>query len=157
RIASVMMQVCAGLSHAHARGIVHRDIKPENLMLVPGHDDDGKPTEIVKVCDFGIALHRAVPSDSEGTVAGTPEYMSPEHCRSDELDARSDVYACGIVLYELATGQVPFSAERSSQVLRHQQFTPALPPSKIDPDIDPLLESIIMKALSKDPNARQQS
>jgi serine/threonine-protein kinase len=77
RIATIMMQVCAGLSHAHARGVVHRDIKPENLMLVPGHDDDGRPVEIVKVCDFGIALHRSVPSDAEGVVAGTPEYCLP--------------------------------------------------------------------------------
>jgi serine/threonine-protein kinase len=157
RIAAVMMQVCAGLSHAHARGIVHRDIKPENLVLVPSQDDDGRPAEIVKVCDFGIALHRAVPAEEDGVVAGTPEYMSPEQCRSDELDARSDVYACGVVLYELATGQVPFSAERAAQVLNKHQFTPPIPPSKVAPTVDPLLEAIIMKALSKDAKDRQQS
>jgi serine/threonine-protein kinase len=157
RIASLMMQVCAGLSHAHARSVVHRDVKPENLMLVPGQDDDGRPIEIVKVCDFGIALHRALPADVEGMVAGTPEYMSPEQCRSDELDARSDVYACGIVLYELATGQVPFTADKSAQVLNKQQFTPPLPPSKVNPRIDPLLERIILKALQKEPARRQQT
>jgi serine/threonine-protein kinase len=157
RIAAIMMQVCAALSHAHARGIVHRDIKPENLMLVPSQDDDGKPIEITKVCDFGIALHRSVPSDEEGVVAGTPEYMSPEQCRSDILDARSDVYSCGVVLYELATGQVPFAAERATQILHKQQFTPPLPPSKIDPHVDPLLEKIILKALSKEPTERQQT
>ncbi|MBX3259323.1 MAG: serine/threonine protein kinase [Labilithrix sp.] len=157
RIAAVMMQVCAGLSHAHARGIVHRDIKPENLVLVPSQDDDGRPIEVVKVCDFGIALHRAVPAEDEGVVAGTPEYMSPEQCRSDDLDARSDVYACGVVLYELATGQVPFIAERPAQLLNKHQYTPPLPPSKIDPSVDPLLEAIIMKALSKEPADRQQS
>lgn len=157
RIASVMMQVCAGLSHAHTRGIVHRDIKPENLVLVPGHDDDGKPIEIIKVCDFGIALHRAAENEEEGTVAGTPEYMSPEQCRSDDLDARSDVYACGVVLYELATGQVPFTGDRPTQLLNKHQFTPPLPPSKIDPNVDPLLEEIILKALSKAPSDRQQS
>lgn len=158
RIAALMMQVCAGLSHAHARGIVHRDIKPENLVLVPGQDDDGKPIEILKVCDFGIALHRALPNtNEEGIVAGTPEYMSPEQCRSDELDARSDVYACGVVLYELATGQTPFIAEHAAQLLNKHQFTRPLPPSKLDPEVDPLLEAIIMKALAKDPNERQQS
>ncbi|HVH40728.1 MAG TPA: serine/threonine-protein kinase [Labilithrix sp.] len=157
RIAAVMMQVCAGLSHAHARGIVHRDIKPENLVLVPSQDDDGRPTEIVKVCDFGIAQHRAVPADEEGVVAGTPEYMSPEQCRSDELDARSDVYACGVVLYELATGQVPFVAERPTKLLNMHQFTPPLLPSKVDPRVEPLLEAIIMKALAKDPKDRHQS
>ncbi len=158
RIAEIMMQTCAGLSHAHARGIVHRDIKPENLVMVPGQDDDGQPLEIVKVCDFGIAQHRALPTNDEpGIIAGTPEYMSPEQCRGDELDARSDVYACGIVLYELATGQVPFTAERPQSLLNKQQFTPPIPPSIVRPDVDPLLERIIMKALEKEPEDRPQS
>ena len=158
RIAELMMQTCAGLSHAHARGIVHRDIKPENLVMVPGQDDDGQPTELVKVCDFGIAQHRALPTTEEaGIIAGTPEYMSPEQCRGDELDARSDVYACGIVLYELATGQVPFMAERPQSLLNKHQFTPPLPPSQIRADVDPLLERIIMKALAKEPEDRPQS
>ncbi len=157
RIASIMMQVCAALGHAHARGIVHRDIKPENLVLVPGQDDDGRPVEIVKVCDFGIAQHRALPDAASDGIAGTPEYMSPEQCRSEELDARSDIYACGIVLYEMATGQVPFIADRPTQLLNKHQFTPPLPPSKIDPSVDPLLERIILKALAKEPKDRQQS
>ncbi len=156
RIAQIAMQVCAGLSHAHARGVVHRDIKPENLVLVPGHDDDGRPMQIVKVCDFGIAQHRGV-SGAPNVIAGTPEYMSPEQCRGDELDARSDVYAVGIVLYELATGQVPFQAERPQSVLNKQQFTPPLPPSKIQADIDPLLERIILKALAKEAEDRHPS
>lgn len=157
RIASVMMQVCAALSQAHARGIVHRDIKPENLVLVPGHDDDGTPIEIVKVCDFGIALQRSLATDTDGFVAGTPEYMSPEQCRSDELDARSDVYACGVVLYELATGQVPFTGGKPIQILNKHQFTPVLPPSKLDPKVSPLLEGIVMKALAKNPDERHAS
>jgi serine/threonine-protein kinase len=155
RIAEVMMQVCAGLSQAHKRGIVHRDVKPENLVLVPGQDDDGRPIELVKVCDFGIAQHRAL-NPAAGQIAGTPEYMSPEQCRGDELDARSDVYACGIILYELATGQVPFLSERPQSILNKQQFTDPLAPSKINPDVDPLLEKIILKALAKDPVDRQQ-
>jgi serine/threonine-protein kinase len=157
RIALIMMQVCAALSHAHARGIVHRDIKPENLVLVPGQDDDGQPVEIVKVCDFGIAQHRALPDAADGQIAGTPEYMSPEQCRSGELDARSDIYACGVVLYEMATGQVPFISDQPAQLLNKHQFTPPLPPSKIDPSVDPLLERIILKALAKEPKDRQQS
>jgi serine/threonine-protein kinase len=158
RIAELMMQTCAGLSHAHARGIVHRDIKPENLVMVPGQDDDGQPLELVKVCDFGIAQHRALPTNEEpGIIAGTPEYMSPEQCRGDELDARSDVYACGIVLYELATGQVPFTAERPQSILNKHQFTPPVPPSKLRPDVDPLLERIILRALEKEPEDRPQS
>ena len=158
RIAELMMQTCAGLSHAHARGIVHRDIKPENLVMVPGQDDDGQPLELVKVCDFGIAQHHALPTKEEpGIIAGTPEYMSPEQCRGDELDARSDIYACGIVLYELATGQVPFIADRPQSILNKQQFTAPVPPSTLRPDIDPLLERIILKALEKEPEDRPQS
>jgi serine/threonine protein kinase len=159
RIAEVMMQTCAGLSHAHARGIVHRDIKPENLVIVPGQDDDGQPIELVKVCDFGIAQHRALPGAEQeaGIIAGTPEYMSPEQCRGDELDARSDVYACGVVLYELATGQVPFMAERPQSILNKHQFTDPVKPSLIRPGVDPLLEKIILRALAKEPEDRPQN
>jgi serine/threonine protein kinase len=159
RIAEVMMQTCAGLSHAHARGIVHRDIKPENLVIVPGQDDDGQPIELVKVCDFGIAQHRALPGAEQeaGIIAGTPEYMSPEQCRGDELDARSDVYACGVVLYELATGQVPFTAERPQSILNKHQFTEPMKPAMIRPGVDPLLEKIILRALSKEPEDRPQN
>ncbi len=158
RIAEVMMQTCAGLSQAHARGIVHRDIKPENLVIVPGHDDDGEPIEVVKVCDFGIAQHRALVSAEEaGIVAGTPEYMSPEQCRGDALDARSDIYACGVVLYELATGQVPFTSERPQSLLNKHQFTEPTAPSAVFPGVDPRLERIILRALSKEPEDRPQT
>jgi len=159
RIVEVMMQTCAGLSHAHARGIVHRDIKPENLVIVPGQDDDGQAIELVKVCDFGIAQHRALPGSEQeaGIVAGTPEYMSPEQCRGDDLDARSDVYACGIVLYELATGQVPFTSDRPQSILNKHQFTPPLAPSVVRPGVDPQLEQIILKALAKEADDRPQN
>ncbi len=159
RIAEVMMQTCAGLSHAHARGSVHRDIKPENLVIVPGQDDDGRAIEIVKVCDFGIAQHRAIPGALElpGRLAGTPEYMSPEQCRGEDLDARSDVYACGVVLYELATGQLPFVSERPESILNKHQFTPPLAPTVIRPGVDPQLERIILKALAKEPEGRPQN
>ena len=159
RVAEVMMQTCAGLSHAHARGIVHRDIKPENLVIVPGHDDDGQAIEIVKVCDFGIAQHRSLPGAAElaGRLAGTPEYMSPEQCRGEDLDARSDVYACGVVLYELATGQLPFVSDRPESILNKHQFTPPLAPTVVRPGVDPQLERIILKALAKEPEDRPQN
>jgi serine/threonine-protein kinase len=157
RIAALMMQVCAGLSHAHARGIVHRDIKPENLLLVRSHDDDGRPVEIVKVCDFGIAIQRARPHTPDGVIAGTPEYMSPEQCADQPLDARSDIYACGVVLYELATGQLPFISDQPAELLRKHQVTPPMAPTRIDPSVDPRLEAVIMRALQKDPAGRQQS
>lgn len=157
RIAAIMMQVCAGLAHAHARGMVHRDVKPENLVIVKALDDDGNETEVVKVCDFGIALHRASVQNASGAVAGTPEYMSPEQCRADELDARSDIYAVGVVLYEMATGQLPFQAEHVVGILNKHQFSPHPPASKVNPNVDPVLERIINKALEKEAPDRQQS
>ncbi len=153
RVVRIGTQVCAALGHVHRHGIIHRDVKPTNIVLVAGLDEeDETPTEIVKVLDFGIALTRG----SSGRVAGTPEYMSPEQCRGAELDPRSDVYACGVVLYELATGTLPFRGE-AHEVLRRHLTDPPPPPSLLVPDIDPLLEAVIVKALAKDPAERHAS
>ncbi len=151
RLLRIMVQVCGALGHVHRHGIIHRDVKPTNIMLVAGHnEEDDTPTEVVKVCDFGIALAYG----STTRVAGTPEYMSPEQVKGSEIDARSDIYACGVLLYELATGQLPFSGD-AAEVLRKQLMDPPPPPSLVTPDIDPLLESIIMRALSKNIGDRQ--
>ena len=148
RIAEIMMQVCAGLGQAHTRGIIHRDVKPDNVVLVMRQDDDGRPFEQVKVCDFGLALLRTSDAASE-RFAGTPVYMSPEQCRGDDLDARTDIYACGIMLYELATGTVPFLSDKPIVVInRHLTTTPA-PLSTLRADVDPRLEEIVQKALRK--------
>jgi len=156
RAVRIMSGVCAGLGHVHRHGIIHRDIKPSNILLVSGLDDDDTPTEIPKVCDFGVAL--AWSGTGQGSrVAGTPEYMSPEQCRGMALDARSDVYACGILLYELATGRLPFTGEDAALTARRQVTDEPEPPSVHRPDIDPLFESVILKAIAKDPAARQQS
>jgi serine/threonine protein kinase len=154
RLVRIMMQVCAALGHVHRHGVIHRDIKPGNILLVAGHDDDEDvPTEIAKVCDFGIALA----SGAEGArVAGTPHYMSPEQCMGKEVDARADVYACGVLLYELATGILPFDGDPADILVRQIRELPK-PPSSVMPDIDPLFEAIIMKALAKDPGERQQN
>ncbi|HSO36960.1 MAG TPA: protein kinase, partial [Labilithrix sp.] len=148
RIAEIMMQVCAGLGQAHARGVIHRDVKPDNVVLVMRQDDDGRPFEQVKVCDFGLALLRSTDASAE-RFAGTPVYMSPEQCRGDELDARTDVYACGIMLYELATGTVPFLSDKPIVVInRHLTMTPA-PLATLRADVDPRLEDIVQKSLKK--------
>ena len=165
RIVDVMMQVCAALSIAHEQGVVHRDIKPENIVLVPGRDDDGRPIETVKVCDFGIAQRRTggtrdatlIQTERQRVVSGTPQYMSPEQGRGEDLDERSDIYSCGVVLYELTTGRVPFEAEQPMLVLRQHFMDPPRPPSQLVPDVDPLLEVTILKALRKDPSERQQT
>ena len=156
RIIDVMMQICAGLAHAHARGIVHRDIKPDNIVLVVNTDDDERPDELVKVCDFGIAVQQTDDLGSKA-VAGTPDYMSPEQCRGEPLDGRSDVYSCGVMLYELATGQMPFSAPTPVALLNRHMNVEPLAPSLVTPDVDPRLEAIIVRALAKEPSDRQQS
>ncbi len=154
RLVRIMMQVCAALGHVHRHGVIHRDVKPTNILLVAGHDDEEDvPTEIAKVCDFGIALASGAEG---GRVAGTPHYMSPEQCMGAELDARSDVYACGVLLYELATGVPPFDGEPADILARQIRERPT-PPSSLMPDLDPLFEAIIMKALAKDPAQRQQN
>jgi serine/threonine protein kinase len=149
RVAEIMMQVCAGLGQAHARGIVHRDVKPDNIVLVMRQDDDGKPFEQVKVCDFGLALLRSTDAAKE-RFAGTPVYMSPEQCRGgDDLDARTDVYACGVMLFELTTGTVPFLSDKPIVVInRHLTMQPPALAS-LRPDVDPRLEPIVQKALKK--------
>ncbi len=156
RIVGLMLQICAGLAHAHSRGIVHRDVKPDNIVLVLNKDDDDRPAELVKVCDFGIALQQA-----DGVVAtavvGTPQYMSPEQCRGEPLDGRSDVYSCGVMLYELATGHMPFSGPTPLTILNQHMFVEPLAPRLLVAEVDPRLEAIVMKALAKEPAKRQPS
>ena len=148
RIAELMMQVCGGLGHAHARGIVHRDVKPDNVVLVMRLDDDGRPREQVKVCDFGLALLRASDSTNE-RFAGTPVYMSPEQCRGEELDARTDVYSCGVMLFELATGTVPFLSDKPIVVVNRHLSAPPPMMASLNAEVDPRLEPIVQKALMK--------
>jgi serine/threonine-protein kinase len=151
RATRLMIQVCTGLTHAHARNVVHRDIKPENLMLVRGLDDDGNDAEIVKVCDFGIAQ---ASNEASSGVAGTPEYMAPEQFGKEELDARVDVYACGIVFYELLTGDLPIKGATMLELRARIAVAIPEPPSRKVPGLDPRVDAIIARALAKDRGAR---
>jgi len=164
RAVEIMIQVCAALSVAHDNGIIHRDVKPDNIMLVPSRNDEGRTFELVKVCDFGIAalqnqrvLDDDEPSLAETVIAGTPEYMSPEQARGIEIDARSDVYACGMCLYELVTGRPPFLGDNAAEILIKQLEEAPRPPSQLIKGLDSLLEEIILRAIQKDPAKRQQS
>ncbi|MBX3230953.1 MAG: serine/threonine protein kinase [Labilithrix sp.] len=152
RIVKLTSQICAGLAHAHTKNIVHKDIKPENLVIVRGHDDDGQPMEVVKVCDFGIA--QGAVQEETRRFQGTPEYMSPEQCTSSTLDARSDIYSVGIVMYELATGDVPFIDDDLRRLLDLQIHEPPPPPTSRFPGVDPRLERIILRAIAKQKDAR---
>ena len=157
RTVDIMLQTCAGLSAAHDRGIVHRDIKPENIVLVPTQDDEGNPSEIVKVCDFGIAALGTAASTAQGGGAGSPEYMAPEQQMTSAVSAAADVYACGVVLYEMTTGQVPFTDPQPYRILmKHQSEVPTAP-STLEPEIPKSLEAVIMRCLEKDPTKRHQT
>lgn len=163
RAVEIMIQVCAALSVAHDHGIIHRDIKPDNIMLVPSRNDEGTSFELVKVCDFGIAAlqnPRAEDAElaaTEHVIAGTPEYMSPEQARGTEVDARSDVYACGICLYELVTGRPPFLGDNPGEILIKQLEEIPKPPSQLIKGLDPIIEEVILRAVQKDPTKRHQS
>ncbi len=157
----ILDQACAALIEAHGAGIVHRDLKPENIMLTDRH---GNP-DYVKVLDFGIAkLHDSGDSGSPaltqaGTVFGTPRYMSPEQVRGEPVDARSDIYALGIILYEMLCGRHPFEAVTTIDYLMKHVNEPVPVPSVEfgELEIQPRIESILLKCLEKTAALRYQS
>lgn len=158
RIIDVMIQVLAGLGEAHELGIIHRDLKPENIVLEPMR----KAGDFVKVVDFGLAKMREVPSShitSPGIVCGTPDYMSPEQGRGDPIDGRSDLYTCGVLLFQLLTGRLPFEAESPTQVVLMHLTLPPPNPGTLAPNrrIPATLVSVTLKALEKDANKRYQT
>jgi serine/threonine-protein kinase len=155
RAVFIARQILAGLGSAHASGVVHRDLAPSNVLLVgqPGED-------LVKILDFGVAkLLEGDGGPSElsvvaGTMLGTPQYMSPEQARGEVVGPRADLYAVGIVLYEMLTGRRPFDAERDLAVLRMQVEEPPLTPRAHVPGISAALEAAVLKALAKQPADR---
>ena len=154
---SILLQVLSALNRAHDVGIVHRDLKPENIMILKHLDESGGP--IVKVCDFGIAKmmsrgKREGALTNIGAVIGTPEYMSPEQGRGEELDGRSDLYSVGIILYQMLTGRTPFEAQTSlGLIYKHANEEPR-PPSELVPSVSPRLEAVALRALNKRPEDR---
>ena len=155
-------QVLAALAAAHEKGVLHRDIKPSNIMLVPTQDDDGHPSVQVKVCDFGLAKFsdaRETLSGSGGDrrIIGTPLYMSPEQAVSEPLDERSDLYACGVVLFEMLVGEPPFQADRAVSVLMQHCAAPVPRVSERVEGLDPAVDALVERALEKEREHRFQS
>ena len=153
------VQACGALAFAHDEGIIHRDVKPENIMIVPTRDDDGNPADLAKVCDFGLAKLNDPEGDQEdlttsGMLCGSPAYMSPEQTRGEVLDGRSDLYSLGVTLFECLTGQFPLEAMSLPELFVKKLTHPARKVSSLVPDIDPLLDDIVTRALSTDPRSR---
>ena len=152
------MQLAEGLAAAHGQGVVHRDLKPANLMLT----GDGR----LKILDFGLAklVHHEAAADitrsitmESGTISGTVPYMEPEQLRGLDADPRADLYAAGVVLYEMATGSRPFPQTQGAELMGAILHQPPPPPNAINPRIAPGLESVILKALQKEASQRYQS
>jgi serine/threonine-protein kinase len=149
KAAEIGSQVCAALSVAHGYDIIHRDIKPHNIMVQP----DGN----AKVMDFGIARANGSSMTQTGSVLGTAYYVSPEQAQGKPLTPATDLYSLGIVLYEAVTGRVPFEGPDAVSVALKQVNEEPIPPSEINPDIDPALEAIILRAMAKHPAERYSS
>lgn len=162
RICKIMIQALAALAAAHDAGIIHRDMKPSNIVLVEQMNDEGQLTEVVKVCDFGVAKFSSGDRDTlDGgraqRVIGTPLYMSPEQAVGDELDPRTDVYSCGVIMYEMLTGQPPFTAETPMGVLMKHVSEPTRRPSSLVPHVPKALEALILWSLEKKRDKRPSS
>jgi serine/threonine protein kinase len=159
----IMAQVCGALEEAHQAGIVHRDMKPENVFLT----HQAGAADFPKVLDFGLAKvtekqmgHRSVMHLTQhGTIFGTPEFMSPEQALGAELDRRSDVYALGLIFYEMVTGRLPFEVTGKREIMAAQVRTAPIPLSKRvrGKTFSPALDAVIAKALEKNPADRYQS
>ncbi len=156
-------QMCRGLAHAHDLQIIHRDLKPENVMMVPdGTTDRGEPKYRAVVMDFGLAKERRAGPEvakltATGIVLGTPEFMSPEQIRGKPLDGRSDVYALGILAFEMFTGQLPFAGKSAQETMIARLRGSPAKLRDLKPDLPAKLEAVILRCLTIDPAERPQS
>ncbi len=149
-ILRIARQMCAALEHAHAQGIIHRDLKPENVLIAP----DGS----AKLMDFGLAHSAVAPRlTAEGTIVGTPFYLAPEIVLGLDIDGRADLYALGVMLYELTAGRLPFAGEDLVAVISQHLHAPVVAPSAHNAEIPPALDALIVRLLSKEPKDRPAS
>lgn len=153
RVVMIASQICEALEHAHANAIVHRDLKPDNVLL-----SDAGELSSVKLTDLGLAL----PADAArisraGLIVGTASYMAPEQALGQAVDARTDLYALGVLLYELTTGRLPFQGDNPLTIISQHVHAPVVPPRVLRSDLPRKLEALILRLLAKDPNQRFSS
>lgn len=152
RAVRIALGIAAALEYIHSHGVVHRDLKPENVMV----DAD----DHVKLIDFGIAGQegaRRLTFAKLSQLMGTPDYISPEQVKGKRGDGRSDVYALGVMLYEMLTGEVPFKGPNAFAIMNDRLLNNPVPPRELDPNISPQLQEIIYRALERDPKNRYAS
>lgn len=152
RAVRIAVAICDALEYIHSHGVVHRDLKPENIMV----DSEDR----IKLIDFGIAGQegaRRLTFSKLSQVMGTPDYISPEQVKGKRGDARSDIYALGVMLYEMLTGQVPFRGPNAFAIMNDRLLNNPVPPREIEPGISPELQEIIYRAIERDPKNRYSS
>ena len=152
RAVRIALQVAATLEYIHSHGVVHRDLKPENIMV----DENDR----IKLIDFGIAASagaRRLTFAKFSQTMGTPDYISPEQVKGKRGDARSDIYALGVMLYEMLTGKVPFTGPNPFIIMNERLLNNPVPPREIDPAITPQMQEIIYRAMEREPSKRYQS
>src|ERR1700734_2805970 len=149
RAIRITVGICDALQYIHSHGVVHRDLKPENIMV--------GPEDRVKLIDFGIAANagsRRLTFAKLTEAMGTPDYISPEQVKGKRGDARSDIYALGIMFYEMLTGKVPFTGPNPFVIMNERLLNNPIPPREVNPEITPQLQEIIYRAMERDPAKR---
>jgi serine/threonine-protein kinase len=152
RALNIALQIAHALDYIHSKGVVHRDLKPENIMV---NTMDG-----IKLIDFGIAANvgsKRLTFAKFSQTMGTPDYISPEQVKGKRGDARSDIYALSVMLYEMLTGKVPFSGANAFIIMNDRLLNNPVPPREIDPSISPQMQEIIYRGMERDPTKRYQS